>query len=210
MMYLLETIENGHPHHRLCDGDKLSALKMAWMVMTMWVYGPFRGRCDPKAAKKVMDLTADNRYADAMDVWNAANTNPTIALHEVEILARDCHHDQDVLEREDEYYVVESDLEGVDKSVSLYPTNFAARELAAIVLRDWTSRNPLHGYKCGEATRQEVRRLLRKHNVPEAIDTWMSDRPNPTIAIHKLRVLKKGCHHDELGDNSPSQHGNCC
>ena len=94
-MYLLETTTNGRPHHRLCDGDELAALKMAWLVMTMWVYGQFKDRCDPEAAKQVLALTADNQYAEAMDVWNEANTNPTIALHEIEILARDCHHDQD-------------------------------------------------------------------------------------------------------------------
>lgn len=209
-MYLLETIINGHPHHRLCDGDKLAALKMAWMVMTMWIYGQFRDRCDPEAAKEVLALTADNRYADAMDVWNAANTNPTIALHEVEILGRNCHHDQDTLAREDEYYAVACVFGDLCEEVSLFPTNFAALEYSNGFLRAWTSRNPLYAYKCDEPTRQQVRKLLRKNKIADAIDAWMADNPNPTIAIHKIRVLRKGCHHDEPGNDLPSQHGNCC
>ena len=209
-MYLLETTINGHPHHRLCDGDKLAALKMAWLVMTMWIYGQFKDRCDPEAAKQVLALTADNQYAEAMDVWNEANTNPTIALHEIEILARDCHHDQDASAREDEYFAVDPAFDGIEGAVTLLDDHFAALEYAGGFLRAWTSRNPLHSYECDETTRRQVRKLLRKHEIADAIDAWMAGKPNPTIAIHKLRVIKKGCHHDEPGNNSPSQHRDCC
>ena len=153
-----------------------------------------------------MALTADNQYAEAMDVWNEANTNPTIALHEIEILARDCHHDQDTSAREDEYYAVDPAFDGIEGVVTLLDDHFAALEYAAGFLRAWTSRNPLHSYKCDEPTRRQVRKLLRKNKIADAIDAWMADKPNPTIAIHKIRVIKKGCHHDEPGNNSPSQH----
>ena len=209
-MYLIEQTINGRPQHLLCDGAKASALMLISLMMKFWIECQFKDRCDPDAAKEVMALTADNRYADAMDVWNEANSDPRIALHEIEILARNCHHDQDTLAHEDEYYAINAALDGIEGQVTLFDTTFAALEHAAGYLRVWTSRNPLHSYDCDETTRQQVRKLLRKNKTADAIDTWMADDPNPTIAIHKLRVLKKGCHHDEPGNNSPSQCRSCC
>ena len=209
-MYLLEYIISSYPHHRLCDGDKLSALKWAEFLMTRWIRGQFRDRCDKEAAQKVMELLNDKQIAAAMDVWNAAHDKPTIAIHEIEILARNCHHDQDTAARKGEYYAVEPALDGLGGQVTLLDTNFAALEYAAGCLRDWTSRNPLYSYKCEEPTRQKVRKLLRKNKIADAIDAWMADSPNPSIAIHKIRVLKKGCHHDEPGNDSSSHRPNCC
>jgi hypothetical protein len=204
-MFMLETIINGPPHYSLCGESKESALETASMQLWMWVRFTFKDRCDPEAAKKVMALKDQRQYADAIDVWNAANSKPRIALHEVEILARDCHHDLDTLAREDDYYAVEPALDGIEGQVSLLDTNCAALEHAGRFLRDWTSRNPLNAYECEEPTRQRVRKLLRKKQVADAIDAWTSGVKTPTIAIHKIRILKKECHHDEPGDNSSSR-----
>jgi hypothetical protein len=95
----------------------------------------------------------------------------------------------------------------VNAGVALFDTNFAALEFAAIILRQWTGRNPLFAYKRGEATRQRVRRLIRKNKIAAAIDAWMAGKPNPTIAIHKLRVLQKESNRVEAGDKSPTR---CC
>jgi hypothetical protein len=204
-MYLLEHVITSYPHHLLCDGDKLAALETASIQLWMWIRFTFKDRCDPEAAKEVMALIDEHQYADAIDVWNAANSKPRIALHEIEMLKRNCHHDLDTLARENEYYVIEAALDGVGGQVSLLDTNFAALEHAGRFLRDWTSRNPLNAYECEEQTRQRVRKLLSKKQVADAIDAWTSGVKTPTIAIHKIRILKKECHHDEPGDNSSSR-----
>jgi hypothetical protein len=209
-MYMLEKIINGRPQHSLYGESKLKALEAASMMLWFWFRFIFKDRCDPEAAKKVMVLKDQEQHAAAMDVWNEANTNPTIWLHEVEIFARHCHHDEDTLAREDEYYAVEIALDGGCVDIELLPTNFAALEYAAGLLRDWTSRNPLYAFKCDGPTRHQVRQLLRKNKVADAIDAWMAGKPNQTIAIHKLRVLRKRCHHDEPGNDLSSQYGNCC
>ena len=209
-MYMLETIINSHPHYLLCGESQSDALVWASQKLRAWIcWSSFKDQCDPEAAKQVMALIGQDQYAQAMDVWNEANTNPTISFHEVEILARNCHHDPDTLAREDEYYVVELALDGVG-SVNLLPTNLAALECAAGFLRDWTSHNPLYAYECDEPIRQEVRRLLRKNKIADAIDAWPNGVKNPTIAVHKLRVLRKVCHHDVPGSDPSSQCRDCC
>ena len=58
--------------------------------------------------------------------------------------------------------------------MTLFENAPAALEYAGGFLRAWTSRNPLHSYKRDETTRRQVRKLLRKHEIADAIDAWMA------------------------------------
>ena len=83
-------------------------------------------------------------------------------------------------------------FDGIEGQVTLFDTTSPLSNMQPGFLRDWTSRNPLYSYKCDEATRQTSAKAVRKNKIADAIDAWMADKPNPTIAIHKIRVLRKG------------------
>ncbi len=202
-MYLLETVIS-HPSHSLYQ-SKADALSIASCLLRAWAIAIFKGRCNPEAANQVTALLADDRCTEAMEAWNAAHDKPSMCLREIEMLDRNCHHSEDAPAREDEYFVVEPALDGVGAAY-LFDTIFAALEQAAGILREWTSRNPIYAYPCNERTRQKVRHLVHKNEIADAIDAWMADDPNPTIAIHKIRVCKKECRNEEPENPLPL----CC
>jgi hypothetical protein len=199
-MYMLETIIH-QPHHYLCGEDKASALRFVGGLLTMWQYGSFRNRCTPEGVERVRNLINYDQVAAAMDAWNE-NATISIRLHEIEILANNCHHDQPTVTGKNEFYAVANALDGLEGSVALFQNNCDAVALSAGFLREWTKRTSCLGFRCEEAIRQRVRQLLRENKVADAIDAWMAAKPNPSIAIHKVRVLKTDCHHE---NDSP-----CC
>ncbi len=190
--YLLETIITTVPHHSIWETQEQAlcfvGTKLAWWVREK--------RCSAEAAKEITALLEQHRYTEAMDAWNNATKKPSIALCEIEILTRDCHHDPgSTIVGKDVYFAVESVLDGISQH-DLLDSSFAALESVAFTLKQWTGKNPLFAQECNELIRQRVRRLLRKNEIAKAIDVWMAAKPNPTIAVHKLRILRKGCRHD--------------
>lgn len=193
--YLMEWFVNRRPHHALCREPALE-WALGWLRICI-LFGHLKDRCDPETAKKIVAMIDQHRYADAMDVWNAANINHRMALHEIEFVAPNCHHDSvTTVAVDDVGYLVKPCLGNGDYTIVILANTFAAMDYAVGFLRDLIGRRPPVRCDCDKATRQQVRKLLRNNEIAKAIDTWMATNPTATIAIHKIRAVRTNCHHD--------------
>ncbi len=196
-MFLVEYTIEGHTGNFFYVTKKW-AMAFASVILQSWIEGRFKDRCDSDAAKQVLHLLDQQRCADAMDAWNAASTNSTIWIHEIEFVEWNCHR-----ALPQGHGVLEAFMEG-SLSYDIYDTPQEALEMASVVLREWTRRKSPYGQNCDEPTRQQVRQLLRKGQTADAIDAWIASVNDPTVAIHCIRYLKKNCHHDESENELPS------
>jgi hypothetical protein len=203
MPYLMEAFVNGQPHHAVLD-DLRRAWECAWLMVMTRIWS---SEIDEKTAERVKKLFHQDKHREAVALWSSGHPDWLVALYEIEVLKRNCHHDPMEAAEPGIYYLVESRTEEPVPSHELAATTGHALLWADLLLGSWTGRNPKLRQSCSKATRREVRRMLRERQYADAIDAWTAGGNPPSIAIHKIRILKgliddvptNPIHGDEMG-----------
>jgi hypothetical protein len=185
MPYLIESQLLKSTHYSPCD-DLTFALKLAAFTIKTWIWG---SRCDPDLAEQLMALIDAEKNREALEMWNARYLDWYVSIHEFEFVNKDCQHDPPEPEHSTIYYLVEVLFEYYENHMPINSREDAFKYVRRY-LKNWTGNTPITDQPCSEATRTQIRSLLKQRRYADAIDTWNSGVSEAKIVIHKIRLVK--------------------
>jgi hypothetical protein len=184
--YLVESVYHTRPSHHLCDTLQ-EALSTASVDLDAWiVIDDTNPRYDPADKARIRSLLDEKRYAQAVEEWNQLFPAQPVAIHEVAVTERNCHHSYPTI-TEGVWYVVERDSGEYEQDHCLDTGLNQALES----VRHYMTHPPCN---CGKATWKKVGRLLRLGKIADAMDAWNQGKnSDPTFAIHQIRLVRANC-----------------
>ena len=183
--YLIEVKLRGRPSHDLCDTQPEASSKAASHLEAWLLIDNLDPQYDPAAKAQIKSLLDEKRYADAIETWNLHFSDRTLAIHEVEVIGRNCHHDPCPTITEGVFYVIEMDSDDLGREHCLSSGMNHALETVAYMM----ARPPCN---CDRNTWKKVWRLLRQGRIADAMDVWNAGKSVPTFSIYQIRVPALG------------------